>query len=753
MRVGIGPKHGTATHNGSPCSGQRSTPGGKRRGIGPASALVALVFTFGAPPANAAGLPETLTPPAPFPLVLAQYAQRERVAPGVERAIYRLQTSAGPLVVSAVLLDPREPTLRLAAVLAHDSIVSSGETVSSMAARTGAVAGINADYFDIGNTNAPVGVVVRNGGLERTPSTRVALTVSRDRHIRFETYRFAGSAVDEAGIPGAARTIPLATVNEWPPASGSATLLTPAFGAAAPHAGVAVAELAPLSPPNATQPAPNGRYRVTAVDAGAPAQPGYALALGATLAGGGLPQAGDLITLSAATDPPLADVATALGGGPALVADGLPVDDPASPGYAERARRIPVSAALRFADGTCALIVVDGRRPQLSIGVDRAELIALALGFGATDAMQFDSGGSATLVARDLGDERASVQNDPSDGRERPVADGLFAYSDAPLGAPAQLVVRPAAIVALPGATLALRSAVVDAAGHPLGEAQGPWHVDGAARIDADDVLHVGDALGTHLLALERDGVRATVPLTIVPTVARIAISPERPDPLPAQSLTLQATAFDPRGRPVAVGTALTWSALRGTIDPSGRFTAGPVDGFVTATIGAVKSSEIVRVGRHDEPLAAFASTERDRWHFATVPPGGPGALDVGHSGIRLSYDFTGSERAAYANLGLTIGDALALSCAIDGDGNGEGIRFAVVDRFGERDAVTLLKTVGGAGAQRVAARIPTALAPPLVLQSFYVVGSLATPPVHVAGAVTIRDCRLTQPGTPPPAS
>ena len=43
-------------------------------------------------------------------------------------------------------------------------------------------------------------------------------------------------------------------------------------------------------------------------------------------------------------------------------------------------------------------------------------------GFGASDAMQFDSGGSATLVARDLGENAPRVQNEPSDGLERPVA-------------------------------------------------------------------------------------------------------------------------------------------------------------------------------------------------------------------------------------------------------------------------------------------------------------------------------------------
>ncbi|MDB5040484.1 MAG: phosphodiester glycosidase family protein, partial [Candidatus Eremiobacteraeota bacterium] len=136
-------------------------------------------------------MPDTstaLAPSAPFPLVTGSSVEREVVAPGITRATYRLITSAGPLVVSLVSADLREPSVRLGAVLAHDTIVSKDEPVSSMARRTGAVAGINGDYFDINGSGAPVGVLVRAGTLDRSPSARPALTVTADRQIRFDPY-------------------------------------------------------------------------------------------------------------------------------------------------------------------------------------------------------------------------------------------------------------------------------------------------------------------------------------------------------------------------------------------------------------------------------------------------------------------------------------------------------------------------------------------------------------------------------------
>ena len=328
--------------------------------------------------------------------------------------------------------------------------------------------------------------------------------------------------------------------------------------------------------------------------------------------------------------------------------------------------------------------------------------------------------------------------------------DGLFVYSDAPVGPPARLIVRPSAIEALPGTAIALRSAVVDAAGHALGPANGAWQVVGrGARIGADDVLRTGPEPVATTLQLERAGVRAELPLTIVPGVARIAIVPERPNPDPGSSTMLRAQAFDEHGRAIETGDRVTWSALRGSISRTGTFTAGPADGFVTAAVGDVKSSELIRVGRHRAPLAGFAPADGAAWRFTTVPVGGPGALAFTAQGtLQLSYDFRTGERAAYANAGVSLGEPLAISCAVDGDGNGAGVRVALVDRYGERSALTLAKTIDWTGTQRREVRVPAALAPPIVLQSLYAIGSLGTAPVQTSGTLGIHNCDVTLPGT-----
>jgi phosphodiester glycosidase len=698
--------------------------------------------------ASAAELPVALAPPAPFPLVTGSSFEREAVAPGVTHATYRLITSAGPLVVSVVTVDLREPSVRLGAVLAHDALRSSDEAVSSMARRTGAVAGINGDYFDINASGAPVGVLVRGGALDRSPSDRVALTVTTGREVRFEPYAFSG-AIDYGAIH-----VPLTGVNAWPPQTG-ATLLTRTFGTPPPADGVWVLELVPFGGAPGSAP----RYRVTSVTQQAPYPGGAALRLAygpAAQAFGPLPDVGDVVSLAYDTDPPLATIAAAIGGGPLLLHGGAAVDDPASPNYAVRDRRIPASAAARFPSGMLGLVVVDGRHPATSIGVSRAELIALLQAIGATDAMLFDSGGSATLVARVLGDAVPSVVNEPSDGVERPVADGLFVYSDAPVGPPSRLVVRPERIVAVAGARVPLRARLIDAQDHGLGDARGAWHLDAppnVAAIGDDDVLQIGARTGTYALRVARGGVATDVPLEIVDRVTRLAIGPARAGVDPHGSVQLTLDAFDARDRPVAVAGTVRWSASNATVDAGGRLTAGDRDARVSAVAGGILANATIPVGTHLVPLGLFDDVHRAAWTFATVPANGPGAVDVGAQRLNLAYDFSARGRAAYAvaTPDLSLGDATALTCAFDADGNGAALRATLSDRYGDRTTVTFARALDMRDTRRLTAAVPRSLAPPVALHAIYVVGTLANPVITAAGSLGVHECAATVPGTQAP--
>jgi hypothetical protein len=665
--------------------------------------LTPFLFATMVAPAAAATLPAVLAPPSPFPRIVAQSLVSEFVAPGVTRADYRLATISGPLVISVVAIDTHDPSVRLSGVIATDHLVSAGETVSSMALRTHAIAGINGDYFDIGQTNQPLGIVVSDGTLIRTPSRRVALDIGRDGSVHFEPFSFKGTATFDG------TTLPLTAVNEWPP-QGGASLLTPAYGPlSATTQDITLVSLGALGAANAL----SGDYRVIGVYPATTGPLGTpTLALGpAALKLAPPPQPGDIVTIAADTDPPLATIATAIGGGPALLVDGRAYNDANAPAPEERERRFPVSGAALSANGTLFLIAVDGRDPALSIGLTRPEFGALMAGLGASNGMAFDSGGSSTLVARRAGETTMSLLNAPSDGSERPVADGLFVYSDAPQGTPARLVLHPSRILAVRGARVRVTGAITDAAGHLLGPAP-------SLMVDAQN---------SQTLPVRSGTLRADLPVEVVDRVARLAIGPDRPNPDPNGTIELMADAYDASGRPIATSGAVHWTAENGTFIEPGLFHAGTRDGIVTATIGGVTAKTIVRVGRHEVPVQGFSA-----------------------QGVSLNYDFTGSARIAYANGSYALpGDPLSFNIEINGDASGVGLRAAFVNSLGERTALTLVKRVDWRGWQRRTIIIPGLLNPPIHLVSLYAVNSLGTPTVHAAGTIGFRNPSVILAGTP----
>ena len=80
--------------------------------------------------------------------------------------------------------------------------------------------------------------------------------------------------------------------------------------------------------------------------------------------------------------------------------------------------------------GQLLLLVVDGRQ-AISRGLTMKELAKLFQRLGAEDALNLDGGGSSIMVARQ-GDGSLAVLNSPSDGHPRPVANGLEVTYDAP---------------------------------------------------------------------------------------------------------------------------------------------------------------------------------------------------------------------------------------------------------------------------------------------------------------------------------
>ncbi len=362
----------------------------------------------------------------------SRIATYERIAANnAELLTQDLQMTAGPEQVSWLDIDLASNKLHLGVVQANNHLSSSGEILSSMANRTGAIAGINGDFFD--GTHNPIGLVEINGQIVQSPGYYATLGVTASGRITMGIETFSGSVTH-----GKASHVLNSINHHGDTHNGQLVLFTPNLGASLSGLSDTIAMLRPTKTSASS-------YTVQAILSNATTLPVLSdqnALVGSSEAGKWLASnlhPGDQITICEHIAPD-SDLVQAIGGGPILIKNGAIYQDPNPPAPTEANTRNPLTAVGISKNGMHAFLVVfDGRLsgPSQSRGLTRAEMASYLLTHGAYQAMLFDSGGSSEMVARHPGQSRVSVINHPSDGHERQLANGLFVYQEPLANVPA----------------------------------------------------------------------------------------------------------------------------------------------------------------------------------------------------------------------------------------------------------------------------------------------------------------------------
>ena len=328
-------------------------------------------------------------------------------------------TPHGPVSIH-VVRGPRPIGLyRLRPVLSNESIVQR-ETLSAMQKRLSTQAtsiGVNGDYFSPSD-GRPSGIFLRDGVLATPPNpSRSSAGVTLDGLLDVRRVSFRGT------WRGSGQRRALNFLNKAPGTNGI-SLFTPDWGSTTPRVAGAFAVVLG-SFPFAT---PNTDLAVPVASAG-PAtsvriQPGSAVLVArgnaaAKLQAEALP--GSVVTLRLILQPDWSVVSDAIGGGPVLVRDGVPVyRSNEAFTIAQLAPRGPRTAVGQRADGGIVFVTTDGRQPGFSVGMTNFELARTLVRYGAVRGMGLDGGGSSTMAFE------GTVLNSPSDGRERAVSTALM---------------------------------------------------------------------------------------------------------------------------------------------------------------------------------------------------------------------------------------------------------------------------------------------------------------------------------------
>jgi exopolysaccharide biosynthesis protein len=93
--------------------------------------------------------------------------------------------------------------------------------------------------------------------------------------------------------------------------------------------------------------------------------------------------------------------------------------------HQNKARHPRTAIGLDATASRLLILVVDGRKPKLAVGMSYDELAAELLRLGCHQALNLDGGGSSVMALRENGSGTFRILNEPTDGRERAVANAL----------------------------------------------------------------------------------------------------------------------------------------------------------------------------------------------------------------------------------------------------------------------------------------------------------------------------------------
>ncbi|WP_312876573.1 phosphodiester glycosidase family protein [Streptomyces bohaiensis] len=654
-------------------------------------------------------------------------------------------------------LDVQTLTVDLAADLTVDYLatadVADAATVGELAAAhdpgagRSTVAAVNADFFDINATNAPLAPGIRDGELVQSGSLNrtTVVGVDGDGSGRVLDVLFDGKVAGPTGEAALtsynAASLPADGIGVYTAGWGEADRLLPVLGAQQ------VTEVVVEEGRVTSVSQKPGRERVPADATVLLGRDAGAIALSALAAG-------DTVEMeyAARTADGSALPRTAVGGNGLLVVDGEAQDWEGRPNNATAPR-----TAVGFSeDGSdMYVVVVDGRQAH-SGGVTLTELAVMMERLGAHSALNLDGGGSTTLLSRAAGRDGLDLVNKPSDGEQRPVPNGLALTAPAGGGEATGIRVATRALPAsapngetmgdartdrvLSGLTRQLDAHVHDATLGPAGPTRAAWSVSpaGSGAVDADG-LFTGAEPGPATVSATAGTATGSLELTVLGEVERLEPTRRRL----ALSGAGDTTRFGLLGHDAAGYSApveprdvsLTYDAELIEVEPDparGGWTVRALTdtytaSTITARVGEVTTVLSAGVGLRATTVADFENV--DDWRFSHARAAGelfaePDGRQGAALGLRYAFDRSTGTRAAYATPAggdiRVAGQPQSFTLWVRGDGNGAWPALHLKDADGT-SRVLRGEHLGFIGWRQITFEVPDGFSYPAVVHRVYI--------------------------------
>jgi len=539
---------------------------------------------------------------------ISRKTSEEILTRGAVLQTFALQTSEGPLNAYVLKIDLTDPYLKVDTVLGADGTLNKNQPVLEMARRTGAVAAINGDFFQMKDSGRPIGLVYQDGQLIESPALRndmFGFGLTKDNTVLLEVFEFSGEVTAENQ-----KSFPLSGINKpgylfmsgVSSDSETLNLYDPMWGTTSRGklpdlTGVVEAVVS------------KGVVQQILID-----QPGVPIPKdGFVLKGHGEAAAfilenlpvGSKVSYTYSVHPRGEDLLAAVGGQALLVEDGhLP---------AYFTQNIPGNNA-RTAVGisrdgsTLYLVAVEKQTAPdgsvLSRGMTQEELTEFLISLGVWRAVNLDGGGSTTLAARHLGDSEASLINRPQGLSQRAVPNAIGLFSTAPAGDLKGLFISGPNTI-LTGTKGEFTAKGYDEYYNPFRviPTQVEWTVSPASAGAFEGNTFIPEAGGSATITASYEGVISQSAIRVIgpESLSSLSVLPASLDLEPGQSAKLSVKVSTHFGeifelKPADLKWSLDNSDLGQIVD--GKFTAAnkPGSGIIQVTFQGLTASVPVKV-------------------------------------------------------------------------------------------------------------------------------------------------------------
>lgn len=590
--------------------------------------------------------------------VIYQYSTKENITSGAVLERISKFTTNGWQNINVIRVDLSNPNILVDTITNPQSFKSTA-TVEKLAGSKGAVAAVNSSFFSW-MTNEPGsgyadGPIVESGSLISAVSGynsngdhMSSISFNNQNQVLFDFFKTKINLITAYGasIPVGQYNKPSRDFNDFTVLDRRWSTYSMGASQAYPDMNEVVVDGGKITDIRLSQPAveipQNGYVILTRL-------PGMQTLIDNF-------QIGDTINLSIETTPDWSFLKTSMTGGAILLKDGT-IPSPFSVNITGKRAR---TAAGSTKDGTQLIIAtVDEVN---SLGMDQTDMANLMLQLGAYNAINFDGGGSTTMVARHPGDDGVSLINSPSDGSQRRVAAAMGIFSVAP---PSSLdgfyissdddnvFVNTSRNFTVKGYDKYLNPIDVDSS-------QVAWSVSGVKGSFTGGTFYP-KSTGVAKIKAAIGNISSETSIKVLSAPVQIKLNTGKLNLPVGSTKSLVATGINAEGFSAAIDARdLTWSVKGniGTINNGAYTASGQGTGYLDASVGSVHAYCSVSV-------ATTASTVIDNFEsdngnsYVSSPANIPGGYALyseqfhsGNAAGKLTYDFSDTTisgvRAAY---------------------------------------------------------------------------------------------------------